>query len=119
MALAEEVRKIWQERVDAASDAAQPDRVLRGGSWHNSAWNCRSAYRYWVGPDYRVRFNGFRLCVFPGQVRQEPETGQAAESVTAATARRDDAAMAEVADGADLDEANLPPRSVDFFPNKL
>jgi formylglycine-generating enzyme len=35
-------------------------RVLRGGSWIYYAGWCRSAYRYWLEPDYRD-YSGFRL----------------------------------------------------------
>ena len=36
-------------------------RVFRGGSWLYPALLCRSAYRLWNGPDYRVFNLGFRL----------------------------------------------------------
>jgi formylglycine-generating enzyme required for sulfatase activity len=41
-------------------------RVLRGGSWGVSPWDCRSAYRGWYAPDYRGRSLGFRVAVSPG-----------------------------------------------------
>lgn len=37
------------------------DRVIRGGSWDFSAQDCRSANRYYDGPDYRNGYVGFRL----------------------------------------------------------
>jgi formylglycine-generating enzyme required for sulfatase activity len=37
--------------------------VLRGGSWYVSAWDCRSAYRYWGWPGWRECYNGFRVVV--------------------------------------------------------
>jgi formylglycine-generating enzyme required for sulfatase activity len=42
-------------------------RVLRGGSWNNNPWYCRSANRYWLNPGYRFNVNdGFRVvCRFP------------------------------------------------------
>ncbi|MBB5351527.1 formylglycine-generating enzyme required for sulfatase activity [Haloferula luteola] len=83
-------------------------RVLRGGSWDFTAWGCRSAYRFRRWPGLRHRLIGFRLCVFPGPVKQGPEAR--AESATGAKARRDDAAVAEGVDGADLN-TNFPPRS--------
>ena len=64
--VAEQLRVIFQGRVDASGDGAEPDRVLRGGSWNNRARNCRSAYRNRNRPGNRNRNNGFRLCVFPG-----------------------------------------------------
>lgn len=95
----------WGE-TDAADDAEywsdedrkaekNRNRVLRGGSWNNSARGCRSAYRNRLGPDGRVRNCGFRLCVFPG-----PGNGRQAESASGGKARRDDAAVPEVADAA-------------------
>jgi formylglycine-generating enzyme required for sulfatase activity len=36
-------------------------RVLRGGSWRNSASYCRAAYRYDFGPGYRLGLVGLRL----------------------------------------------------------
>ncbi len=38
------------------------DRVLRGGSWGGSAWDCRVSNRYGSYPSFRSRdYNGFRL----------------------------------------------------------
>jgi formylglycine-generating enzyme required for sulfatase activity len=46
-------------------------RVVRGGSWFDSAWNCRSGYRGWTDPDYpfgAVGFGfGFRVCLQLGK----------------------------------------------------
>ncbi len=42
-------------------------RVFRGGSWLNSAWECRSAHRYYYSPDARSYSRGFRLARSPGQ----------------------------------------------------
>ena len=36
-------------------------RVRRGGSWLNSAWGCRSSYRYCDAPDYCFNYIGLRL----------------------------------------------------------
>ncbi len=40
-------------------------RVLRGGSWNDLAWYCRSAYRFRYSPDYRNDDVGFRLVLLP------------------------------------------------------
>jgi formylglycine-generating enzyme required for sulfatase activity len=41
-------------------------RVLRGGSWLGSSWDCRSARRFPDGPGYRNYSTvGFRLCLAP------------------------------------------------------
>lgn len=45
----------------AWEDGSGSDRVVRGGSWNNFARICRSAYRYWFVPGYRINFVGFRL----------------------------------------------------------
>ncbi len=42
-------------------------RVLRGGSWLDGAWNCRSANRYGNDPEYRYDSLGFRAVLPPGQ----------------------------------------------------
>jgi formylglycine-generating enzyme required for sulfatase activity len=41
-------------------------RVIRGGSWYNTPWSCRSANRYAYAPDSRTNMLGFRLaCEIP------------------------------------------------------
>jgi formylglycine-generating enzyme required for sulfatase activity len=37
-------------------------RVVRGGSWFNSARNCRSAMRHWIGRGSSVSRLGCRVC---------------------------------------------------------
>jgi formylglycine-generating enzyme required for sulfatase activity len=58
-------------RRSPATDPAGPSsgdfRVLRGGSWHDSARRLRSANRNRGKPDYRFEFLGFRLARSPGQ----------------------------------------------------
>jgi formylglycine-generating enzyme required for sulfatase activity len=56
------------------SGAIDPDgpsngshRVVRGGSWNDSAGYCRSAYRYRIRSGLRSLDLGFRLVLFPGQ----------------------------------------------------
>ena len=39
------------------------DRVLRGGSWSDSARYCRVSSRYYQAPDYKYRCYGFRLAL--------------------------------------------------------
>jgi uncharacterized protein (TIGR02996 family) len=36
-------------------------RVYRGGSWYDSAWECRSAFRFGFSPSDRDYFLGFRI----------------------------------------------------------
>ena len=38
-----------------------PDRVLRGGSWYDIAYGCRTAIRFGVNPDDGDDYGGFRL----------------------------------------------------------
>lgn len=40
-------------------------RVLRGGSWNDSARNCRVSLRYNFAPDFRIINGGFRLVLVP------------------------------------------------------
>jgi len=54
------------EVTEAMVGEADPDRVVRGGSWIGRARYCRSAFRFWRWPDDRGRFQGFRVCLFPG-----------------------------------------------------
>jgi formylglycine-generating enzyme required for sulfatase activity len=55
----------------AVTDPSGPSsgvyRVLRGGSWDDSARNLRSAYRFSYSPDDRFEFYGFRLARSLGQ----------------------------------------------------
>ena len=42
-------------------------RVIRGGSWPDYAWGCRSAYREYDAPDHGYANQGFRAVLAPGQ----------------------------------------------------
>jgi formylglycine-generating enzyme required for sulfatase activity len=46
---------------EPAGPADGSDRVQRGGSWNASAWRCRSAYRTYDVPGYRLNDLGFRV----------------------------------------------------------
>jgi formylglycine-generating enzyme required for sulfatase activity len=48
---------------DPAGPAKGTDRVLRGGSWSDSSYKCRSAYRYRCHPAYCGTLWGFRAAV--------------------------------------------------------
>ena len=53
--------------VDPETPAPKnPPRVVRGGSWINSARGCRAAYRVRNAPDSRAGAVGFRVCLVPG-----------------------------------------------------
>jgi formylglycine-generating enzyme required for sulfatase activity len=55
---------VW-EWCESWNDSEQVYRVLRGGSWGDSARYCRAANRGRYGPGYGSRGIGFRLCL-PG-----------------------------------------------------
>lgn len=45
-------------------------RILRGGSCYNDPWDCRSAYRYYSSPEFRVNYIGFRVvCSAPSPLQ--------------------------------------------------
>jgi formylglycine-generating enzyme required for sulfatase activity len=54
--------------VSASVESKNRVRVVRGGSWIDSAWNCRSAFRFRWSVDYRDWDLGFRACLVPGPV---------------------------------------------------
>ena len=47
--------------TDPQGPASGSDRVFRGGSWRHDARYCRSASRFYYGPDFRDGRLGFRL----------------------------------------------------------
>ena len=48
-------------QTDPMGPGTGSSRVLRGGSWHSSAWGCRVASRGINRPDNRNRYDGFRV----------------------------------------------------------
>ena len=64
----------YQRRVDGITDPVSaldegskvPGRVMRGGSWNDTARGCRSAVRNRWRPDFRNWDTGFRVCLVPG-----------------------------------------------------
>ncbi len=48
-------------RGDVPGDGVLRKRIQRGGSFNHDAHYCRSAKRYWVGPEERHATRGFRL----------------------------------------------------------
>src|SRR5262249_47320490 len=57
----------------AWTDAPKADRVLRGGSWADSADSCRSAFRFHKPADYKDDRIGFR-CVKAARGKRITET---------------------------------------------
>jgi len=59
----------WHENYKGApddgsawlTDNKESSRLLRGGSWYNDSWRCRSAYRHYDTPDYGDNLLGFRV----------------------------------------------------------
>jgi formylglycine-generating enzyme required for sulfatase activity len=53
--------------ASVSASVASPDirRLLRGGSWFNVPAYCRSAYRTYYHPDFRLLNIGFRVCCLP------------------------------------------------------
>lgn len=90
----------YRKRVDGSADPEvradfrreNPARVLRGGSWRDSASGCRSACRRWWWPDARDRDQGFRVCLVPspgkGASLHRGAVGEGAETERGGTPRR-------------------------------
>ncbi|WP_293155533.1 bifunctional serine/threonine-protein kinase/formylglycine-generating enzyme family protein [Okeania sp. SIO2C9] len=53
----------WQTRGDSNI------KVLRGGSWYNYSWNCRSARRYDNDGNNLIHYRGFRIVWYTSEVR--------------------------------------------------
>ena len=90
-------------------------RVLRGGSWVDTADGCRAASRDGFGPDVRYWFNGFRVCLVRGPAaRAGAERKSRAEAEPApgdggrGTSPESDGAGVAAATGSDLAVATLP-----------
>jgi formylglycine-generating enzyme required for sulfatase activity len=101
-------------------------RVLRGGSWYDTAWYCRSAFRYWSRPDGRGRNGGFRVCLVLGPSHQtdsqkarrsEPRETES-DPPSPRLRRTGGAGVAEPA-GVDLAKARFTRKSARSGPNGL
>ena len=72
-----------EDAYDPKGSVTGSTRVLRGGSWFNSGWVLRSAYRLRYSPSLRCRFSGFRLAAVPlspaSQVRASKAEARQAE----------------------------------------
>ena len=55
----------WLEPDKGLSGDNVERRLLRGGSWFNDLWYCRSAYRLSELPGYRGSLVGFHVCCLP------------------------------------------------------
>lgn len=65
----------WIDRYEEDGEDST-NRVIRGGSWVDTARYCRAAFRFWILPTNRGRDVGFRLCVSSGS----GETGTGPEA---------------------------------------
>jgi eukaryotic-like serine/threonine-protein kinase len=55
---------LWQWCLD---ESGQEERVMRGGSWYNDAFECRSAYGYRNPMSIRTNSIGFRVVSLPSK----------------------------------------------------
>ncbi|MDL2275065.1 formylglycine-generating enzyme family protein [Desulfosarcina sp. OttesenSCG-928-G10] len=109
------VQDVYQDRygvipdVDANEPSSEPSpgdlRVIRGGSWANSASRSRSAFRTGRKPDYRNRTIGFRLVFSPE--RQQPDPIPSEETVPEQTPEQTDEPGSDKPPVSD-NEANSP-----------
>ena len=60
---------VWEWCSDRFDDR---NMVIRGGSWRNSAYECRSASRRGLTPKSRINTIGFRLCLTDAQTGPLP-----------------------------------------------
>jgi formylglycine-generating enzyme required for sulfatase activity len=75
-------------------------RVLRGGSWGNSAAICRCAFRFRFGADFRFGDFGFRVALVPGPSRAKDRNKRVPESADGTRRRRE--ALSRPTGSADL-----------------
>ncbi len=71
-------RDTWHVTCEGAPDDGSAwvddkgtSRVFRGGSWDSDARYCRSAYRLYYTPDFRIHFVGFRVLTVPSRSGSE------------------------------------------------
>ena len=74
------ISKVNREGLIDETGQANARRVPRGGSWFNSAGDCRSAFRFRDHPGFRSRIRGFRFCLSSGPVENQPASGDAGAS---------------------------------------
>ena len=70
--------------ADPIGPALGSARVVRGGDWHSTARDCRSADRYRVGPGIRFNVLGFRLALCSVPERRVEQAVAAREPATTA-----------------------------------
>jgi formylglycine-generating enzyme required for sulfatase activity len=103
------VRAPWTavSRVDWKTDS----RVVRGGSWDDSAGGCRSAFRGGRRPDDRNGSQGLRVCLFSGPIRNSDGEPATEDGVR----RQAETESYGAGETSGLEELQLPPRSGEIF----
>lgn len=88
------------------------DRVVRGGCWFDSPWDCRAACRFRWRPGIRGRGRGFRVCLFLGPF--SGQTGRAEQTSVGQATRNEEAKPQRDREASeffeDFDEARFPSR---------
>lgn len=84
----------YKKRIDGVRDPLVPVssndwktgfRAMRGGSFAFSSWECRSARRNRWTPVFRFDFQGLRVCLFSGPIRNSdgsPDLGDGVSQVS-------------------------------------
>jgi formylglycine-generating enzyme required for sulfatase activity len=114
----------YRKRVDGVMDPCDPSRavrwqdrgnafrVIRGGSWFFSAWDCRAAYRIGYRPDNRGRSLGFRVCLLaPGPQPSQPAGEVGSESLPSQARRQAEAGNDDDGEPELSRNTGPPPRS--------
>ena len=64
---------LWNETLAGENDPVggtntAADRVVRGGDYEHSAYNCRASYRWHEAPNGEYEYDGFRIACFPAEI---------------------------------------------------
>lgn len=64
---------LWNETLTGGNDPiggtnVYADRVVRGGDYDHSAYNCRASYRWHEAPNGEYGYNGFRIACYPAEI---------------------------------------------------
>jgi hypothetical protein len=87
-------------------------RAAHGGSWGDSAWRCRAAFRDWRAPVDGTWYQGFRVGLFPG-----PNRANASKTQVGSKLRREAETQREPTESprAGFENMSMPPRSGENF----
>jgi len=56
--------------TDPVGGTTGTQRVVRGGDYDHSAYNCRASYRWYELPNADYEYDGFRIACFPAEIVQ-------------------------------------------------